>query len=54
VRLIISEVGGNIMNTSKAIVWLSALIAVLALVAVGIGLFYQNGGSSFSFTTLHG
>src|SRR6266478_3763602 len=41
------------MNYSKAVVWLSALIAVLAL-AAGVGLFYQNGGSSFSFTTLHG
>jgi hypothetical protein len=42
------------MNYSKAVVWLSALIAVLALVAAGVGLFDQNGGSSFSFTTLHG
>jgi hypothetical protein len=42
------------MNTSKAIVWLSALIAALALVAAGVGLFYQNGGSPFPFTTLHG
>lgn len=42
------------MNISKAVVWLSALIAVLALVAAGVGLFYQNGGSPFSFTTLHG
>lgn len=42
------------MNYSKVVVWLSALIAVLALVAADIGLFSQNGGSSFSFTTLHG
>jgi hypothetical protein len=42
------------MNYSKAVIWLSALIAVLALVAAGIGLFWQNGGSTFSFTTLHG
>lgn len=42
------------MKTSKIVVWLSWLIAVLALVAAGIGLFYQDGGSSFSFTTLRG
>lgn len=42
------------MKYSKAVVWLSALIAALALVAAGIGLFWQNGGSSFSFATLHG
>lgn len=42
------------MRTSKAIVWLSSLIAVLALVAAGTGLFWQDAGSSFSFTTLRG
>jgi hypothetical protein len=35
-------------------VWLSWLIAALALVAAGVGLFYTDGGHSFSFTTLHG
>ncbi len=42
------------MKTSRIVVWLSLLIAILAFVAAGIGLFYQDGGSSYSFTTLHG
>ena len=42
------------MRTPKAIVWLSPLISVLALVAAGTGLFWQDAGSSFSFTTLRG
>jgi hypothetical protein len=42
------------MKTSKVVIWLSSLIAVLALVAAAIGLFYQDGGSAFSFTTLQG
>lgn len=42
------------MKPSKAVIWLSSLIVVLALIAAGIGLFYQDGGHSFSFTTLHG
>lgn len=42
------------MKPSKAVIWLSSLIVVLTLIAAGIGLFYQDGGHSFSFTTLHG
>jgi hypothetical protein len=42
------------VKSSKAAVWLSSLIVVLALVAAGIGLFWQDGGSPFSFTTLRG
>ena len=42
------------MDTKKAHTWLSLLIAALALVAASIGLLYQDGGSSYSFTTLHG
>lgn len=42
------------MNISKTVLWLSVLIAALALVAAGVGLFFQDGGSAFSFTTLHG
>jgi hypothetical protein len=45
---------GKTMKSSKIVVWLSWLIAALALVAAGVGLFYQDGGSSFSFTTLRG
>jgi hypothetical protein len=42
------------MKPSKIVVWLSWLIAALALVAAAIGLFYQDGGTAFSFTTLRG
>jgi hypothetical protein len=44
----------RIMKTSNLVVWLSSLIVVLAIVAASIGLFWQDGGSSFAFTTLHG
>jgi len=42
------------MKPSHVVTWLSSLIAALALVATSIGLFYQNGGRSFPFPTLHG
>lgn len=42
------------MKTSKSVVWLSWLIAGLALLAASIGLFWRDGGSSFPFTTLRG
>jgi hypothetical protein len=42
------------MRTSNLVIWLSSLIVVLALVAASIGLFWQDGGSSFTFTTLRG
>src|ERR1051326_7462845 len=42
------------MKPSPALVWLSVLIAVLAAIAAGIGLFWQDGGNSFAFVTLHG
>jgi hypothetical protein len=42
------------MKTSNAVVGLSALIAVLALVAAGTGLLYEDGGSPFTFTSLRG
>jgi hypothetical protein len=42
------------MKPSKIVIWLSWLIAALALVAAAIGLFYQDGGTAFSFTTLRG
>ncbi len=42
------------MKTSNTLIWLSGLIIVLALFAAGVGVFYQDGGSSFSFTTLRG
>ncbi len=42
------------MKISDTLIWLSCLIVVLALFAAGLGLFYQDGGSPFSFTTLRG
>jgi hypothetical protein len=42
------------MNISKAVTWLSSLIVVMAVIAAGIGLFWQDGGHTFLFTTLHG
>jgi hypothetical protein len=42
------------MKPSNAVVWLSMLIAVLAVLAAGVGLFWQDSGSPFAFTTLRG
>ena len=42
------------MKSPKTLVIFSALIAVLALVVAGAGLFWQNGLLPFSFTTLRG
>jgi hypothetical protein len=42
------------MKVSNAVVQLSGLIVVLALVAVGVGFLYQDGGNTFSFTSVRG
>jgi hypothetical protein len=42
------------MKQQPALNWLIPLIAVLALFAAGIGLFYPNEGSQFSFTAVRG
>jgi hypothetical protein len=42
------------MRPSNAVIWLSALVVVLALVAAAVGLFWQDGGSPFAVTTLRG
>jgi hypothetical protein len=42
------------MKNQPALTWLVPLIAVLALVAAGVGLFYPNEGSSFSFQAVRG
>lgn len=42
------------MKSSKMLMILSSLVAVLALVASGVGLFGGDEGESFTFTTLHG
>ena len=42
------------MKQHSALNWLIPLIAVLVLVSAGAGLFWNNEGSSYSFTTLYG
>lgn len=42
------------MKQQPILYWLVPLIAVLALFAAGIGLFYADTGSSFSFMTVRG
>jgi hypothetical protein len=42
------------MKPSHAVVGLAALIMALALIAAGIGLFWQDSGRPFTFTTLRG
>jgi hypothetical protein len=42
------------MKQQSALNWLVPLIAVLALLAAGIGLFYPNEGGQFSFTAVRG
>jgi hypothetical protein len=42
------------MKRSRILTWLSVLIALLAALAAGVGLIFQDGGSSFAFTTLRG
>jgi hypothetical protein len=38
----------------RSVIWLSGMMALLALVASAIGLFWQPGASPVSFTTVHG
>lgn len=42
------------MRRSHALIRLSWLVAVLALIGAGAGLLWRDGGSPFAFTTLHG
>ena len=42
------------MKNQPALNWLVPLIVILTLFAAGIGLFYPNQGSSFSFTAVRG
>ncbi len=42
------------MKPSNIVIWLATLIAVLALIAASIGLFWQNGGHPFTFPSLRG
>jgi hypothetical protein len=42
------------MKISTAVIWLSALITGLALIAAGVGLLTPSDGSALSFTTVRG
>ena len=42
------------MKQNSALDWLVPLIAVLAMITAGVGLFAQGGDGPFPFTTLHG
>ncbi len=42
------------MKISNALISLCVLIVVLALIAAGTGLFYQDGGTSFPYVTVRG
>jgi hypothetical protein len=42
------------MKQQSALNWLVPLIAVLAVVSAGAGLFWQDEGSPYTFTTLYG
>ena len=42
------------MRKSNTLIWLLALIILLAGIAAGAGLFWRDSGSPFAFTTLHG
>lgn len=42
------------MKRQPILNWLVPIIAILALIASGVGLFWQDGGAPSDFTTLHG
>lgn len=42
------------MKQGSALYWLVPLIAVLAIITAGVGLFSQGGDGPFLFTTIHG
>jgi len=42
------------MKLPKAVIWLSALVAVLVLVAAATGVFYRTPGAQISFVTIRG
>jgi hypothetical protein len=45
---------GETLKQQTALYWLVPLIAILAIITSGIGLFSQGGSGPFAFTTLHG
>lgn len=42
------------MKQSQLLFWLSWLVALVAVVYAGLGLFWHRGSAPFDFTTLHG
>jgi hypothetical protein len=42
------------MKKQTALYWLIPLITILVVISASTGLFWQDGGSSYSFTTLYG
>jgi hypothetical protein len=40
------------MHISKAAIWLSVVVVLLAIMAAGAGLFWRSSGEPFAFTTL--
>jgi hypothetical protein len=42
------------MKVQPALNWLIPILAVLSLIAAGMGVFWQGGGGPFPFTTLYG
>jgi hypothetical protein len=42
------------MKISRTLIILATLVAILALIAAGVGVFYQDGGNPFAFTTVRG
>lgn len=44
----------NPLQRSNSVIWLCAVISLLASIAAIAGLFWEDGGSSFAFTTLRG
>jgi len=44
----------NKMKTSKAVIQLSMIIAILSLIAAGLGVFWQGQGEPIPFTTMRG
>lgn len=40
------------MNTNKIVIRLSVIIVIFAMIAAGLGVFWQGQGDSFSFTSL--
>lgn len=49
-----SEPHPAVLTKSRAVIWLSMLVAIVAFAAAGIGLFWPGGNDPATFTTLRG